>query len=77
MSPVEELIEAFTQAGLSFGRPATQGFPEVRVRSGSGREYAVRVLRFSFMVAPQSDANVYQRLTVADVLALVRSDPTA
>ena len=54
----------------------TLGFPEVRVKSGSGREYAVRVLRFSFMVAPQAERNVYQRLTVADVLDLVRHDRT-
>ena len=76
MSPVEELVEAFTEAGLSFGRPATLGHPEVRVKSGSGREYAVRVLRFSFMVAPQQEPNVYQHLTVAAVLDHVRNDRT-
>jgi hypothetical protein len=77
MSPVEELVEAFTEAGLTFGRPATQGHPEVRVKSDSGRQYAVCVLRFSFMVAPESEPNVYQRLTVADVLDHVRNDRTA
>jgi hypothetical protein len=72
MSAVDELIEALTEAGLKWGRPPSFGAPEIRVKADSGREYAVRVLRFSFMVAPQSEAStVYQRLTVADVVNMV------
>jgi hypothetical protein len=77
MSPVEQLVEALTNAGLTFGRPATIGHPEVRVRSGSGREYAVTVLRYSFMVAASSRVgahDVVQKLTVADVVETVRND---
>jgi hypothetical protein len=70
---VDELIEALTNAGLRWGRPATLGAPEIRVKNDAGHEFAVTVLRFSFMVSPQSEAGtVYQRLSVADVLEMVR-----
>ncbi len=73
MSPVEELVDALTEAGLTFGRPATLGFPEVRVRGRGGQEFAVKVLRYSFLVSPQTGPDsVVQRLTVADVVELVR-----
>ena len=70
---MEELVEALTEAGLTWGRPATHGAPEIRIKNDAGREYAVKVLRFSYMVFPQSEAGmVYQRLSVADVLEMVR-----
>jgi hypothetical protein len=73
VTAIEELVEALTEAGLNWGRPATYGAPEVRVRNDAGREYSVMVLRFSFMVSPQSEAGmVYQRLSVADVVEMVR-----
>jgi hypothetical protein len=73
VAAVDELVEALTEAGLAWGRPATRGVPEIRVRNDAGREYAVKVLRFSFLVCAPSDSwMVYQRLSVADVLAMVR-----
>jgi hypothetical protein len=73
VTAVEELVEALTEAGLTFGRPATHGPPEIRIKNDAGREFEVRVLRFSFMVCPQSEPRVvYQRLSVADVLEMVR-----
>ena len=77
MSPVEQLTEALTDAGLSWGRPATLGHPEIRVKSGSGREYAVTVLRYSFMVAesgPRTQGVTTQKLTAAEVVEAVRND---
>src|SRR5262249_34053414 len=64
VAAVDELIEALTNAGLKWGRPATHGAPEIRVKNDAGNEFAVIVLRFSFMVSPQSEAGmVYQRLS--------------
>ncbi len=75
MPLVDELVEAFTNAGLTFGRPAPHGYPELRVKSATGRAYSVKILKFSFMVTQEERPDVaHQRLTAQDVLAFVRSD---
>ena len=73
MSAVEELIEALTEGGLTFCRPASSGAPEIRVKNEAWLEYVVRVHRFSFNVMQAEATVIYQCLTTADVLAMVRS----
>ena len=73
MSAVEELIEALTEGGLTWGRPASTGAPEIRVKNEAGLEYVVRVNRFSFNVMQGEATVIYQCLTPADVLAMVRT----
>lgn len=77
MSQVEDLISVLTEAGLTFGRPATAGAPEVRVRSESGREYAVRALHFSFMVIPCAEPVMVQCLSAEDVISVLRGSGAA
>jgi hypothetical protein len=72
VAAIDELTEALTEAGLKWGRPKAHGTPEIRVKNDAGREFVVKVLRFSFMVSPSESRLVYQRLSVADVLELVR-----
>jgi hypothetical protein len=72
MTAVEELVETLTNAGLTWGRPASFGFPEIRVKNASGTEYSVTVLRFSFFVTIGGSTILHQRLTVADVLDTIR-----
>jgi hypothetical protein len=73
-SPTDELIEALTEAGLTWGRATGAGHPEVRVKGASGREYSVRVLRFSYTVIPRQEHAVAQQcLSIARVVELVRS----
>jgi hypothetical protein len=72
VAAIDELTEALTEAGLKWGRPRAHGSPEIRVKNDAGREFLVKVLRFSFIVCPSESQVVYQRLSVADVLEMVR-----
>ena len=75
MSAMNELVEALTDAGLTWGRPAGAGHPEIRVKNAAGQEFSIRVLKFSYFVAPEAEPtgyHVYQCLTAADVLEMVR-----
>lgn len=75
MTPIEELVEAFTNAGLTFGRPPPMGYPELRVRSASGREYAIKCMRYSFVVEPTAGPVVaVQCLTAEAAVEIVRND---
>jgi hypothetical protein len=74
---VAALTEAFTNAGLTWGRSRNaNGFPEVRVRTAAGAEITVKVLKFSYFVTRAGSHVAFQRLSAADVLAMVRGgDP--
>jgi hypothetical protein len=72
MAAADELVEALTNAGLTWGRPATRGFPEFRVKNRSGVEITIRVLKFSYLVTVGPSWVMHQRITVAEVLETIR-----
>jgi len=73
MGALDELIEALNQSGLTWGKPATFGAPEVRVKNDAGQEFVVKVLRFSYNVSNEAEPFVmHQCLTPEDVLARMR-----